>query len=152
ARAGELAADAHQLLHDQRREALEGLVQQDDLGVADQRPRDGEHLLLAAREVRAAAAAPRLQAREHAVDALERPPGPGGEAGEHQVLLDVEAAEDAPLLVHQLYARARDVVTLAAGELDAVQLDRARARRHHAHQALQRGALARAVAPEQGHD
>src|SRR3954466_5258983 len=70
---GELAADAHQLAHDERRETLEGLVEQDDLRVADQRAGDGEHLLLAAGEIRAAAATALLQAREKTVDALERP-------------------------------------------------------------------------------
>ena len=44
----QVAADLHQLAHDERREALEGLVEQDDLRVADQGARDGQHLLLAA--------------------------------------------------------------------------------------------------------
>src|SRR5438270_5171281 len=43
---GELAADSYQLAHDQRREALERLVEQDDLRIANKRACDGEHLLL----------------------------------------------------------------------------------------------------------
>src|SRR6185312_2064252 len=70
---GELAAGVHEVAHDHRREPLERLVEKDDLGVADERPRDGEHLLLAAREVGAAVAAPLLEPREHLVDAVERP-------------------------------------------------------------------------------
>src|SRR5690606_4193644 len=41
---------------------------------------------------------------------------------------------------------------LLAGQFLAIQPHASRARRHHAHQALQRRALARAVAPEQRHD
>ena len=73
------------------------------------------------------------------------------EPGQDQVLLDVQAAEDAAVLVHELHARARDGVALLAGDLGAVEHDRACARRHHAHQALQGRALARAVAAEQRH-
>ena len=39
-----------QRLDDERREAERGLVEQQDLGPGDQRPRDRELLLLAARE------------------------------------------------------------------------------------------------------
>ena len=88
---------------------------------------------------------------KHAVDAVEGPPSGRREAGENQVLLDVEAAEDAPLLVHELHARPRDDVALLAGQLHVVERHRARPRGHDAHQALQRGALAGAVAPEEGH-
>ena len=82
----------------------------------------------------------------------ERPALRRGEAGDDQVLLDIEAAENPPVLVHQLHAGPRDGVALAPGKIDAVEPHRAGARRHHAHQALQRRALARAVAAEQRHD
>ena len=95
--------------------------------------------------------APLLEPREHLVDALERPAVRRRQAGEDEVLLDVEAAEDAAVLVHELHAGLRDGVALLPGDLDAVEHDRAGARRHHAHQALQRRALAGAVAAEQRH-
>ena len=72
-------------------------------------------------------------------------------AGQDEVLLDVQAAEDAPILVHQLHAGARDGVALLACDLGTVEHDRAVARRDDAHQALQGRALARAVAAEQRH-
>ena len=75
-----------------------------------------------------------------------------GEAGKHEVFLDVETAEDAALLVHQLHARPRDGVALLPGNLGAVEHNRAVARCHHAHQTFQRGALPGAVAAEQRHD
>ena len=53
---GERAAGGEQIAHDDRRQALERLVEQQDLRLAHERARDREHLLLAAREVGAAAA------------------------------------------------------------------------------------------------
>ena len=72
-----------------------------------------------------------------------------GQSGKDDVLFDVQAAEDAPLLVHELHAEPRDAVALQPDELDAVELDRCPcAARDDAHQALQRRALARAVPAE----
>src|ERR1041385_6898554 len=100
--APEPAADPHHLAHDERREPLELLVEQDDLRIAYQRARDGEHLLLSAGQIRAAAASALLQPREHPIDTLERPLALRRQAGEDEVLLDVQAAEDAAFLVHEL--------------------------------------------------
>jgi hypothetical protein len=94
---------------------------------------------------------PRLEAREHLVYPRERPALGRGEAGKDEVLLDVEAAEDAAVLVHELHAALRDRVALAARELDPLEAHGAAARRDHAHEALQRRALARAVAPQKRH-
>src|SRR5262249_34655948 len=100
-----------------------------------------------------AAIAPALpEARKHLVDALERPALRRGEAGNHEIFLDVEAAEEAPLLVHELHAGLRHGVALAARQVDAAELHRAGPWRHDAHQALQGRALAGAVAAEKGHD
>src|SRR5262249_17133671 len=85
-------------------------------------------------------------------DAAERPALRRGQSGNDQIFLDIEAAEDPPVLVHELHARLRDNVALAPGEIGAVELHRSGARRDHAHQALQRRALAGAVAAEPGHD
>jgi hypothetical protein len=89
--------------------------------------------------------------REHGVDALQRPTVRRGQSGQDDVVLHIEAAEDAPILVDQLHARLRDDVALLAGDFGAVEQDRAGAWRHHAHQALQRRALAGAVAAQQRH-
>src|SRR6185437_4025739 len=137
---------------DHRRQSLERLVEQDDLRVAYERARDREHLLLATRQIGTAAAAPLLQAREHLVDPVERPFRRRGETGEDQVLLDVEAAEDPPVLVHELHAGLCNRMALPSRDLDAVEHDRARTRRDDAHQTLERRALARAIAAEQRDD
>ena len=72
----------------------------------------------------------------------------GGQPGEDDVLLDVEAAEDAPVLVHELHAEARDAVGLLGDQFDAVELDAAGAPRDDAHEALEGRALAGAVPAE----
>ena len=77
------------------------------LRIAHQRARDRQHLLLAAREVGAAAATALAQARKHLPDPVQRPARRRGQPGQHEVFLDVEAAEDAALLGHQLHAQAR---------------------------------------------
>src|SRR5262245_32323402 len=91
----EAAANIHELAHDQGGEAFERLVQQDDLRVADQGATEREDLRFPARELGAAARVALVQGREDVVDAGERPAHGRGEAGQHQILLDGEGAEDA---------------------------------------------------------
>jgi hypothetical protein len=72
-----LALEPHhqrlQLPHEARRESLGRLVQHEELRVAGERARDGEHLLLAAREAPALLPPPRAQDGEVLEDPLERP-------------------------------------------------------------------------------
>jgi hypothetical protein len=56
---------AQQLLDDDRREPLERLVEEEQLRVEDERARDREHLLLAARELVAEVGLALLEARKH---------------------------------------------------------------------------------------
>src|SRR6185295_6972943 len=133
---GEVATGAHQVVYDHRRQALERFVQQDDLRIPYQGPCDRQHLLLATGEIATAALAPLLQPGEHRVDAVERPSVRCGQAGKDDVLLDIEATEDAAVFRDQLYASLRDTVWRLAGEVLSVENHLARARRHHAHQAL----------------
>src|SRR6185437_14717142 len=113
---------------------------------------NGKHLLFAARQIGAAAAAPLLQARKRGVDAFQRPALRRRQPGEDDVFLDIETAEDAAILVYELHAGLGDDVALLAGEFGTVEQDRAGARHHYAHQAFQRRAFAGAVAAEQRHD
>ena len=66
-----------QLLDDDRREALERLVEQQQRRVGHQRARDRQHLLLAAGQLVAHVGAPLGEAREQAVDRLEVPAARG---------------------------------------------------------------------------
>src|SRR5262249_38963084 len=59
----DLAEDGGEALHEERGEALRGLVHEHELGAGDQPARDGEHLLLAARERLALLLVPLAQAR-----------------------------------------------------------------------------------------
>src|SRR5581483_7868658 len=64
---------------DHRRETLRGLVQEQQLGIPHERPRDRQHLLLATRERPRLLAPPLPEHREELVHALPRPrPGPPG--------------------------------------------------------------------------
>ena len=101
-----------------------------DLRVAHQRAGDRQHLLLAAREIGAAAAPALLEAREDLPDAVQRPARLCGQPGEHQVFLDIEAAEDAAVLRHQLQAERGDGVRRQAVGRLAVERDPAGARPH----------------------
>src|SRR5262249_17025335 len=70
-----------QLLDQDRSEALERLVEQDDARIEDQGAADREHLLLAARELVAEIAAALLRPPKSLLDAAPGPPtraGPGG--------------------------------------------------------------------------
>src|SRR2546422_9108727 len=93
--------------HDHRREALRRLVQQEEPRAGHQRPRDRQHLLLAAGEARAALAAELPELREEPEDALDRPPA-AGPLADPQVLDHREVAEDPPGLRPKADAPARD--------------------------------------------
>jgi len=85
------------------------------------------------------------------VDALERPASRCRQSGEDEVFLDVQAAENAPLFVHELHAGLGDRVALLPGDFGAVEQNGAGARLNDAHQALQGRGLAGAVAAKQRH-
>ena len=63
--------------------------------------------------------------------------------------MDGEAPEDPPVLGHVAHAQAGDLVGLFADQLLPVEADAPLAGPHEAHDALERGGLSDAVAPEQ---
>src|SRR5439155_17971137 len=91
-------------------EALGRLVEQQHARPGAQDAPDGEHLLLAARELGALAAQPLLEVREQLVDLRERHAAAADLRGQQQVFLDVEAGEDAALLRADGDPQARDPV------------------------------------------
>ena len=112
---------------DPRRETERRLVEQQDVGLRDERARDRELLLLAARERARGAASELAHDREELVGALDglrshRPASAAGET-EPEVLLDRELAEDPPAFGHERDAAARDVLRLAAEERCAAEPD-----------------------------
>ena len=109
---GDGAAD---LLDDDRGEPLGRLVEQEELRAGAQDAADGQHLLLAARQLGALARQPLAQVREQLEDLLERQPAGLHPRRQHQVLLDREAREDAALLRHVADAEPGDRARRQAG-------------------------------------
>src|SRR5207244_13208901 len=86
------------LLDDDRRETLGRLVEQQQPRAGAQNPGDRQHLLLAAGELGALAAQPLLEIGKQAEDRLEGQPARLDLRWQQQVLLDVEAGENAAFL------------------------------------------------------
>ena len=150
------AADgAQQLFHDDGRQALQRLVQQQQARVEHQRAAHGQHLLLAARELRAQVGLALGQAREHLVHALGRPRARGcaraaGARHGRQVLVHGERLEDVALLRHPADARRRALVRGQPVQHGAPQRHAARMLARGARQRVDQRGLARAVAAQQG--
>src|SRR6185503_13499698 len=141
------------LLDDDRREPFGRLVEQEQPRPGAQDARDREHLLLAAGELRALAGAEALlQIREQREYLVEREPARPHLRRQEQVLLNAEAGEDAALLRAEGDAGARNAIRRQAYELAALEAHRSGAIADDAHDRLERGRLAGAVAPEQRHD
>ena len=103
--AREVAQRLGQLLDDDRREPLERLIQQQEPRVGHQGARDGEHLLLAARELVALVRAPLGEAREE-LEHLGQIPG-ARLRRDREVFLHGERGEDLALLRDPADAEAR---------------------------------------------
>ena len=143
------------LLDDHRGEALGGLVEQHRLGIAHQRARDGEHLLLAARHGRGAPAPHLGEVREDREQPLRRPgrAAVGRRAApDLQILVDGEVGEDAPVLRHVAEAEPRDAEGGRPAMSCAVEAHAPPRSADQAHDGLQRGGLAGAVAAHQRDD
>ena len=140
-----------QALDDHRRQALRRLIEQQQLGVAHQRARDRQHLLLAARQNAAHAVAQLAELRKELRHAVRRPaPGAVGRAGSDlEVLPHRELGEDAPVLRHVADAAARQPVGRGAGDVLALEAHVALRGRRQAHDRAHGGGLADAVAAEQ---
>src|SRR5947207_1883800 len=153
--------DVEDLLHEHRRQAHRGLVEQHELRPRHERAPDRDHLLLAARDVARLGGAPLLEAREVTVDDLEirlRRPAVAPRVGaRQQILLDGEVLEDVPPF-HHLDDAAPDhlggvaPVDGLALELDPALGHLAALRAEEPRDGLERGGLAGPVGPEEGHD
>jgi hypothetical protein len=145
-----LADHGQEALHDDRREAEAQLVQQQELRPPQQRPRDREHLLLAAGQ----------QARRAVLELRERREVPVARLGveplalraELEVLGDREAEEDPAALGHVGHAEARDRARADRRGVPAVDRDPALHRPDDPGHGAQRRRLARAVRAQQRHD
>src|SRR5438132_8154697 len=138
-------------------QALRRLVEQDDLGLERHRTRDGEHLLLAARERAARLVAPLSQDGEARVDFVEELSAPrlghplAVQPGS-EVLHHGEQPEDPPILGDPGDAEAGDVVGREPREVTTVEHHAAVGGTDQPHDGLEGGALADTITPEQADD
>ena len=147
------------LLDDDGRHALGGFVEQHQVRVAHQRSGHGEHLLLATAHAAARAVGHLAEVGEELEQLLGRPqrrgaavgPLAAGLAAHLEVLHHREVGEHAPVLGHEAQAQARRMVRLGLRDVVAQEADRAAPLGQHAHQRLERGGLAGAVAAHERH-
>ena len=141
------------LLHDDRSEPEAGLVAQQQLRLAHEGSRDGEHLLLAAGEAAGLLRTPLTQTREHlepVVDVGRRIVAPDIRANA-KVVLDGEIDERAPTLGNLRDPFVDDRVGRRRAEALARELDRSTAR-DRARDGAHRCRLAGAVGAEHNDD
>ena len=134
------------LTDDQRREPLRRLVDEQDPVLVQERPADGHHLLLAARQRPGPLARPLVEDREQVVDEVVawRPVA----FGEPKVLLDGQTGEDLTVLGDVADAELDDPVRRQARQLGAVEDDRA-THMGQSHDSPEGGRLPDSVSAEQ---
>src|SRR5690606_33573813 len=148
----DLAEDLADLRDDQGRQALGGLVAQQQAGAGPQDARQREHLLLAARQLRPGEFAPLAQPGERLVDPFQRPRVRSHDGRQNEVLLHRQRGEDASVV--------RDVAEAATAALVRAQGADVVPEEPHcsggplveAHDAAQERRLARAVAADERDD
>ena len=147
--------DREDLLHDQRRQAERRLIQQQQPRPQQQRARDRQHLLLAARKragLLAEALAQSGEIAEHALEVLGDALTVAADvAAKPEVLLDRQLEERAAPVRHVRDAALHDVLGGAAVDTFLAQADFA-AGAHHAADRPQRGGLAGTVRTQQRGD
>ena len=139
----------------QRRQALGGLIEDQQAGIGGQGAANGEHLLFATRQLVAQMVLPLGQLREEGEDLGDSPwiascMAIGGEGDE--MLAHRQVGEDLATFRHQGDALAGDQVRAQPGESLSGKADLAGACRHHAADGANRRGLAHAVSAQQGGD
>src|SRR5215468_1810098 len=143
----DLAQHNQELVDDDRRKALQWLVQQDNTRIDDECTANRQHLLLAAGELAAEIVAPLLEPREHAKHAFHRPRPRSRNGGE--VLLDGERAEDVALLRRPADTRSYPSLWPLARDIPAIETDATGLVRSKANNGIDQRRLAGAIAAKQ---
>src|SRR6266568_2139627 len=139
------------LLDDDRRETLGRLVEQQQPRAGAQDAGDRQHLLLAAGELGALAAQALLEIGKQREDRLDGKSARLDLRRQQQILLHIEARENAALLRAKRDPGAGDLVRGAADQLAVLEPHRALTLADDAHDGFERGGLAGAVAAQQRH-
>src|SRR5216684_4039822 len=152
----DLADAVEHRLHQDRGEPQRGLVEQKEPGPSHEAARDGEHLLLPARQLPAQRAAQAAQGREELEQLLEvlrdLARAAAYSRAEAQVLLHRQAREDVPPLRDMGEPERDQRLRLVALDGRAIEDDRAALRPDEAGDDAQSGGLAGAVRAEERDD
>ena len=132
---------------DEGGEPLGRLVEHEEPRVLEEGARDGEHLLLAARELSAPVPAPLREPREHLVHPFHGPRA-AAPSCEAQVLVHGEVRPEAPSLGGVGDAPGGHLVGGEPGDVPALEADRAPPHREEPHDRVAQGGLPHAVAPD----
>src|SRR3989442_5621857 len=139
------------LVDDRGRQPVGRLVEQQEPGAGSQDAADRRHLLLAARQRRAARPEPLPEVGEEPVDRVDPEPAGPDHRRQQEILLDGEAREDPALLRAEREAEPRDAVGRAIDELPALEADGAAPPADDALDPLERRSFAGAVAAQERH-
>src|SRR5499427_3766338 len=139
------------LLDDDRGKTLGRLVEEEEPRTRAQDAPNGEHLLLAARKLRALARQAFSEIGKELENAIEFEPAGPHLGWQQKIFLDVEAGENSAFLRTQRNAEPRDSIAGEADELFALIAHRPSALADDSHDRFQRGGLAGAVATKQRH-
>jgi hypothetical protein len=152
----EAADDREDLGDDEGREAERGLVEHDEARLTHQAARDREHLLLAARQRSGRLSPPLGEAREERIGALELATRFAARALDDRAHLEVlehaHVGEDLAALGDLADAELADAMALVAGDVLALEADRAARRALHASDCADQRGLAGAVGPDDRDD
>ena len=143
---------AADLLHHHGGEPFRRLVEQQEARARAQNAGDGQHLLLAARQLGAAAGEPFLEVGEERKDRVARQAARPHHGRQHQVFLDRERGEDAALFWAIADARARDGPRRQPDRFPPLETHRTPALAEHAHDGAQRRGLAGAITSQKRDD
>src|SRR5262249_43393077 len=134
------------LLDDDRREALERLVEKQQRRIGHQRASDGEHLLLATRELVSQVRPALFEARKEPVHLADGPMA--GPCREREVLLDAERREDLAFLGHPADTELRAPVWRQSLDRIPLETDAAALEAGEAHDCEEERALADAISAQ----
>ena len=150
----DLTDDLKDPAHDDRRKAERRFVHHDELRLGHQRPADGQHLLLAARERPGLLPFALLEAREQIVHAgkIVRERVLAQVCADAQILRHGQVRKDPAALRHERDAARDDLVGRFSDQIRTVQQNFAGLRPDQTGDGLQRRGLACAVRADEGDD
>ena len=150
---GDLVEQATDLLDQFGRQALGGLVDDDQVGVAHQGSAHRQHLLLTARQHTGRGVAACREVRKQIVCVVELPAAElaGSRQTEFEILLNRQRREDLPVFGHITDTGTGDLVGPQAGDRLAFEVDAAM-RLYQAHDGFAGGRPADPVATQQADD